>query len=71
MSEFNDIEPRHNQTCGARGESHPKARLTKADVLEIRADPLRHTQKGWAKLKGVSVSAIHLVITRQTWRDVE
>jgi hypothetical protein len=71
MGRFYDSKPRRNQTGGSRGEAHPKARLTKEDVQEIRANPTKHTQKEWAELKGVSVSTIRLVITYQTWRDVE
>lgn len=50
------------------GETHPAAKLTEREVLEIRASALPREQLE-AKY-GVSKPTIHQIINRQTWKHV-
>lgn len=53
------------------GEAHLRAKLTEADVLEIRAG-YRHGLGyiGLAKEYGVGKTTIEAIITRRTWKHL-
>jgi hypothetical protein len=53
------------------GEAHPNARLTRAQVIEIRKEvKVPGTSRAWlAKLYGVSRSCIDRIILGETWRE--
>ena len=51
-----------------RGEGHSNAKLTEADVREIRASVLSDCELG--ERHGVTRQAIHAVRLRRTWRHV-
>lgn len=54
-----------------RGEAHPCARLTEADVIEIRQRfASGETRTSLAKTFGVSLSTVHDIIRRNIWRHV-
>lgn len=53
----------------ARGEQAAAAKLTEAQVREIRADP--RGARRLARVYGVSMVAIHYIKTRRTWTHVE
>lgn len=51
------------------GESNPRARLTEADVREIRASPLG--RRDLAERYGVSQATIGMIRTRRNWAHVK
>ena len=53
------------------GELHPNAKLTRAQVIEIREElKIPETSRMWiAKRYGVSRSAIDLIARNVTWRE--
>lgn len=54
---------------GLRGEAHPKAKLTAAQVLEIRG--IKH--EGWQKIErryGVNKNTIRAIKEGRTWKSV-
>jgi hypothetical protein len=53
------------------GEAHPNARLTRAQVIEIRREAkVDGTSRAWlAKRYSVSRSCIDRIILEQTWRE--
>jgi hypothetical protein len=59
--------------CAAKGrhtygEKHPLAKLTKGDVLAIRASPAK--QADLARQYCVSEQLISLIIKRKTWKHI-
>jgi len=55
---------------GAKGVRNAKAKLTEADVLEIRAKHGSHTRAQLASEYGVSQVSISYILNRKTWRHV-
>lgn len=56
---------------GQRGESHHRARLTVADVLQIRATVSTRAEKlAAAKVYACTVENIDRIVTRRAWRHV-
>lgn len=56
----------------SRGESHGKAKMTEAQVLEMRAlHAAGETQKGLAARFGVSKFLIHCVVSGKTWKHLQ
>jgi hypothetical protein len=58
-----------------KGEIHPRARLTEAQVIDIRTNLYKpHTRgsgaKSLAKRFGVSIRAMRMVISGETWRHL-
>ena len=55
------------------GEAHPNAKLTRAEVVQIREEiRVPGTSRAWlAKKFGVSRTTIDNIISGQTWRDAE
>ena len=53
------------------GERHPNARLTRAQVIEIRREAkVEGTSRAWvARRYGVSRSCIDRIILGETWRE--
>lgn len=53
------------------GELHPNARLTRAQVIEIRSEAkVPGTSRTWlARRYGVSRSCIDRIVLGQTWRE--
>jgi DNA invertase Pin-like site-specific DNA recombinase len=60
--------PEGRHTSEARGERNGRAKLTEADVREIRRR--RESIKAQAKRFGVSVHTIEKVRNRESWRHV-
>jgi hypothetical protein len=56
--------------CVRRGERHHKARLTAAQVLEIRALRGRVTEQVLAARFGVGASTIHSIMVHESWRHL-
>lgn len=56
------------------GEAHGCAILTEQNVRELRglreADPKTYTLKHLASMYGVSVTAIHKIVTHERWRHI-
>lgn len=67
-----NAENMHDKAVRLRvaGARHPQARLTEAQVLEIRAVAGTKTLAELATRYGVAVSTIDAVIQRQNWRHV-
>lgn len=55
----------------ARGERHGSARMTVAQVREIRLHCLRQSQVAVAKMFGVSASLVNDIVKRRTWAWLE
>ncbi|MBW2232981.1 MAG: hypothetical protein JRH17_21555 [Deltaproteobacteria bacterium] len=53
------------------GELHPNARLTRAQVIEIRREAkVEGTSRAWlARRYGVSRSCVDRVVLGETWRE--
>jgi len=53
------------------GESHPNARLTRAQVVEIRKEAkVEGTSRAWlARCYGVSRSCIDRIVLGESWRE--
>jgi len=53
------------------GEAHPNARLTRAQVIEIRREAkVEGTSRAWlARRYGVSRSCVDRVVLGETWRE--
>ena len=53
------------------GEAHPNARLTRAQVVEIRKEAkVAGTSRAWlARRYGVSRSCIDRIVLGETWRE--
>lgn len=57
---------------GLQGESHPMARLTQEDVVEIRnLSANGMSQTAIAELYPVTASSVWLIVHRKQWRHVE
>lgn len=60
-----------NRQFVAKGETHPNAKLTAEQVLEIRANGLAGTtSRDVAKIYGVSHVVILGIISGKTWKSV-
>ena len=56
---------------GRKGEKHHKSKLTSDDVLAIRQRAANgETLTGLARTYGVTVSTVHGVVKRNTWKHV-
>ena len=55
-----------------RGEQHHRAKLTEADVLDIRARYERRgtSQVDMARIYGVSPATIYMIIKRKNWTHI-
>jgi hypothetical protein len=53
------------------GEAHPNAKLTRAEVIEIRKEAkVAGTSRAWlARRYGVSRSCIDRIVLGETWRE--
>ena len=62
------------RSANLHGERNPKAKLTEADVREIRriwdSSP-RHSMMGLPEQFGVSQSAIQFIVHRRSWKHVK
>jgi hypothetical protein len=58
----------HWQLSPPNGARHPRARLTEADVREIRARSKTTAQSSLAQQFGVGQTAISAVVTGRNWR---
>ena len=55
----------------ARGSAHHRTRLTEADVLAIRRRRMDgETERSIAATYGLSASAMHEIVTGESWRHV-
>lgn len=54
----------------AQGENNHRAKVTVQDVLDMRARRKHTPLKVLAAEYGLSVSAVHQIVTRETWRHV-
>lgn len=64
---LDDMDRRGRRIC-LKGEAAPAARLTEAQVLEIRASPLNQTQL--ARLYGLDPSTVSNIMTRKLWKHI-
>jgi hypothetical protein len=55
----------------ARDEHNVKAKLTEAEVVEIRRRAQSESPTALAKEHGVGVNAVSKLVLRKTWRHVE
>jgi CRP-like cAMP-binding protein len=53
-----------------RGIHHPRHRLIEQDVIWIRSNPSRLTQREMATLLGVDPSTVSDVVNRKSWRHL-
>ena len=63
--------PTEKRNYKLHGELHPNARLTRAQVIEIRNEAkVPGTSRAWlARRYGVSRSCIDRIVLEQTWRE--
>lgn len=63
---------KHGKVC-EKGESNNNSKISEQDVREIRAqwDSGGTTQTALAEKYGVTVSSIHLIVHRKTWKGIE
>lgn len=64
--ENSDDQVRHGTT--RKGERHPLAKLTEADVSAIRASPASHSET--ARAYGVSNQLVSRIRLREIWKHV-
>lgn len=62
---------RKADTMNRHGESDPNARLSLADVQEIRANRATTTARQEAEKHGVSLSLIHAIRRQARWNDLQ
>ncbi len=63
-----NAEPEKRASAHRRGDGHPRAKLTAADIPEIRRlAQAGASPKDLASRFGVSDSAVHGVLARRTW----
>jgi len=57
---------------GRIGEAHPRARITEADVIEIRRLHAERamTRREIAALKGISISSVKQIVARNLWKHI-
>ncbi len=62
--------PRRHPERLPRGERHPSAKLTAAQVAEIRATPMRRgMQRAFARRFGVSEATVSMVVHGKVWTE--
>jgi hypothetical protein len=61
-----NIEDRQNKENQAKGERHPRAKLTEADVIEIRSS--KESYYRFALRKGLSKSCVRHAAVGRSWR---
>lgn len=70
-TQIENVADRQRAGRQARGEDNGRARLTRRDVLAIRAAPRGRGQlSALARQYGVHVTTIRAILERRSWRDV-
>lgn len=72
----NKDRAKKGRSADTRGEGHPRAKLTEADVIAIRKAYRKRSRTGGscrdlAKRYSVNLSTIHYIITRKNWSHIE